>query len=299
MIIQIQDTVVRPRTVRKIFVQWFLVGLVCYVVSGCTIGTSVVTRKQPEGPLVPTDNSILQTDLSGGVDENIVGAKGSVWHVTLTDEKRQLDHWLVLYPDGKFVTSLCDERAWREHEDHGPIVKLGDAIMINLFTRPFGGEEAAAKQKAEFRSEDNRIIQGKVAENASRVRIIESKDPARLMKEIREICKPVWTFPKIGRFAFSDGMLRLNVLELHPPAGAGLANYDTTGVSQLVFEPGESGTWILDADQSKTVWRSNYGIVDKVIRSDHLILYSTRGRYVVLTKIEDFAAPQLPNDWEW
>ncbi len=274
------------------------------LISGCVVGEDVVTSKQPGGPFVPVDSSILRTELDGRIDSTVVGATGSVWHVTLTDEKRQLDHWLVLYPDGRFVTSLRDERGWRDYEmNNGAIANslryVGDSIGNTLIVRPFGGEEEVAKQEAEFKSRRDEELKSLQAENTARMVVLESKDQAVLIKEIREICAPVRKFPKLGRFAFSEGMLRLNVLELHPVAGAGLVNYPTTGVSQLVFKPAESGSWVLDEDKSRGVWWAKYDVIDKLLRSDHLVLYSTRGKRVVLKKIEGFVAPPLPKDWEW
>lgn len=273
--------------------------LVC-LISGCTIGSSVIIRRQPGGPVVPIDSSILQTELNGTLDVATIGSNGSVWHVALIGKKRQLDHWLVLYPDGKFVTSLCDEREWEDIESSpGVAQKIGDGIYYDGFVRLFGGEEEVARQRAIKVSDEKIMLSRKVAENASRLAIIDSKDTALLMREIRAICKPVFTFPKIGRFAFCSGTLKLNVFELHPQLGVSLVNYDESGVSQLVFQPDSAGAWVLNEKESRTVWWSTFNIVDKVTNSDHLILHSTRGRQVVLRKVEGFAAPRLPEDWQW
>lgn len=277
----------------------FLGMCIGIMLSGCVVGESVTVNTTEKGPLVPRDPEILRTELTGSVEVGVVGQRGSVWHLTLTDDQRQINHWLLLYPDGKSIISLGDERGWREFDDSPSTAKsignVAETFVENVFVRPLGGEEEVARQRADLKSRKDSYLNDYIKDDNERLALIQSKDTARLLRAI----KNYYLLPKVGRFAFRDGLLYVNVLELHWPQGVGLVNYDTTGVSQFVFRPAGPNTWELDADQTRTIWWAPHDKVARIFREEHLCVYSTRGRTVKIKKVEGFIPPELAPGWKW
>lgn len=280
---------------------WLPVLGICIgvILSGCVVGESVTVGTPKNGPLVPRDPKILKTELTGDNDLGVVCQAGSVWHLTLTDEQRQINHWLVLYPNGQSITSLGDERGWRVYDDSpSTSKKIGAGIegfVENVLVAPFGGEEEVARQKAELKSHKDFYLNLYTKENNERLALIQSKDTARLLRSIEDYS----LLPKVGRFAFHDGLLYINILELHRQEGVGLVNWSTTGVSQFVFRPVGPNAWELDAEQTRTIWWAPNDKVARIFRQEQLCAYSTRGRTVRIQKVEGFVPPVLPEGWDW
>ena len=249
------------------------------VLSGCWVGEEIAfSRPTPGHPNIPKDISLLRKDLDHKPPPpDIVGETGTVWRMDMTnprDGERRV-HWLILYPDGKCLTSLREER-WR-----GTFETWLDEIA---------DEESIRVRNAW-------MLDTKRAESARRIEILNSGNTGRLRAEY-ESERDLFVAPKLGRFSATGDTIRINLFELNPMQGVGLVNYDTAAVSRITFVK-QGDCWKISVDETKTIWWSPYDLTGKLFRQDHATVYSTRGIDVTLRKVDGFKPAALPEDWNW
>jgi hypothetical protein len=254
-----------------------IVLLLSIFVSGCSLrpwdDRRVTYCVAIDTPIIFKDPNVLSTGLN--LKSSVVGLGAEVWKISLSSSgKAGLTHWLVLYPDGRLITSLDDDP-----EIH----------MINFMT-----------SDAERR---NLLVQRAIM-NTARIDLLARRNSDALFTEIK-----LWSasagrafrrFRTIGRWDANDDMLRINIIDGHTNEGElpGPWWYEQTGVSQLVFRK-EKAHWIMSQRESKTVWLPPSDLLARVTNSDYPCLYSLRSADVMLVKIDNFIPRPLPSNWKW
>lgn len=245
-----------------------LLLLSLHCLTGCVIGDEVTYQPAPGYPSVPKDPAVLRQKLDDGVDLKVVGPSGSVWHLQMKGPSDGLvfDHVLVLYPDGRCFTTLDEERSGRGFE---------------------GSESSASTSSSEVRRAES---------NLRVLTLIKSGDSRRIVDLWHGTYLGSW--PTMGRYSAKDGKIRVNVLECHGQYSTGIIMYDSTGVSQLVFVK-SGGGYVLDQDESQTIWWSPEDNVGRLFRHENLTVNAVRSRVVTLRRVDGFVPPVLPAEWKW
>lgn len=248
-----------------------------FCLSGCWVGDTVAFKPDAHHPSIPKNPELLNKDLNKTIPpRSIVGEVGTVWRMDMTNptDGEQRVHWLVLYPDGRCLTSLRQER-WR-----GALDALVDKIP----------------DKEGMRMRNAWLVEKRSA-SARRIEILNSRSPATLRAEY-ESKQGLFAAPKIGRFSASEEMISINLFELDPMQGAGLINYDTSAISRITFVK-EGVCWKINPSETKTIWWAQYDLGGNLFNEDHAAVSSTRGIDVTIRKVDGYVPEKLPDDWQW
>lgn len=244
-------------------------------VSGCSFrlsDESWVTHCLEDGaPVVFKDHNVINSGLnpiSGGGSR-----EGEVWRVTVCPTSAGLmTHWLMLYPDGRLITSLDDDPG---------------RTKINFMT-----------SEVERRS----LFSQRAMLNNARIDLLDKRDSGALFAAINSLStsRVFRTTTTIGRWDMHGGLLRLNIMDRYRIDGElpGPWWQERTGVSQLVFRK-EKSCWVLSQRESKTVWYPPGEWWSRIINSDYPCLLSLRNSEVIAVKIDNFIPCSLPDTWKW
>lgn len=256
---------------------WLTFLATSVLLAGCWVGPELAYNPNPNHPSIPKDLNLLRLDLPDNQQSlSVIGKSGSVWRIDMknpVDGERRV-HWLILFPDGRCLTSLRNER-WR-----GAISMLIDKIP----------DEEGKKVR-------NAWLLEKHADSAHRIEILNSKSSELLRLEY-ESKLGLFNAPKLGRFLASENKIMVNIFELDPMLGAGIINYDTAAISRITFEK-QNDCWKINESETKTIWWAPCDITGKFFGQDQPVVNSTRGIEVSIKKVDGFIPARLPDSWQW
>ena len=241
--------------------------------SGCipTDDSWVTHVLENNTPRVFKDPHVLSTGLD--LESRPAIPVGEVWKVTVSTSGAGLQtHWLVLYPDGRLVTSL----------DADP-----ERTKVNFMTSEAKRRELAGQRA---RLNDERIALLSTRNPDALLAAMKAWHPERAFRVIKTI----------GRWSRRDEVIRLNLIEGDQIAGElpGPWWYERTGVSQLVFRK-NGADCEMSQQESRAVWYPSSDWTSRLTRCDHLCLLSLREGEVRAVKIDDFIPRPLPVNWKW
>lgn len=260
---------------RGAYVVMRVIGLLALFLVGCSLGPSDgswVTHCPENGtPTVFKDPDVLRTGLAQGSQPAI--PVGEVWRVAVSLSGAGVQtHWLILYPDGRLVTSL----------DRDP-----ERTRVNFMT--------SEAERREFAAQRTRL-------NDRRLALLSGRDPEALSDDMKSWHAPrAFRVPKtIGRWDLHDEVIRLNILDSYPIDGElpGPWWHERTGVSQLVFRK-KGVVWAMSQQESRSVWFPPGGWVDRFGQGDHPCMLSLREAEVSAVKVDNFVPRPLPDNWKW
>jgi hypothetical protein len=222
-------------------------------------------------PVVFKDHNVINTGLNPNSGSG--NLEGEVWKITVASASTGLmTHWLILYPDGRLITSLDDDP---------------ERTKINFMTSEV---------------ERRNLFSQRAILNNARIDLLTRRDSGALFAAINSSStgRVFRAITPIGKWDMHDGLLRLNIMDRYRIDGElpGPWWQERTGVSQLVFRK-EKSCWVLSQRESKTVWYPSGEWQSRIINSDYPCLLSIRNSEVIAVKIDNFIPHSLPDNWKW
>jgi hypothetical protein len=253
----------------------YLLVALSLLLAGCSLRPSdsswVTHHLGNDTPLVFKDPNVLRTGLDLESRPAIRG--GEVWKVAVSSSGAGVQtHWLILYPDGRLVTSLDDDP---------------ERTKVNFMTADVEQRELA-RQRARL--------------NDERLALLTGRDPDALFAMMKSgHAQRTFRVPQtIGQWDLHDEVIRLNIIETYRIEGElpGPWWYERTGVSQLVFRK-KGAIWAMSQQESRPVWFPPSAWESRITQGDHPCLHSLRDAEVSAVKVDNFVPRPLPDHWKW